>query len=392
MGDALRRLLDAPERVVVGLMSGTSLDGIDAAVARLAGTGRGLRVEPLGFVHHPYPDAFRAALHRNVEERTSDVRSLALLDAALARRLADTALAGIEAAGLTPEDVHLIGSHGHTAHHVPEPAEIGGDRVAATLQLGDPGTVAALTGIPTIGGFRTADVALGGQGAPLVPYFDWALFADAAETRALLNLGGIANVTVLPAGGDRDAVFAFDTGPANMVLDALAERLLGEPLDRDGAAAARGTPDEALLTELLEDPYFHRPPPKSTGRERFGTAYVEALLTHGLDPADLLATATALTARSVADALQRFAADARPDLLIASGGGVHNRELMRRLADAVGIPVQTTADHGLDPDQKEALCFAALAHEWAAGVPTSLPAVTGAARAARLGALALPPP
>jgi anhydro-N-acetylmuramic acid kinase len=390
--DPLRRLLDTPERLVVGLMSGTSADGVDAAVARLAGTGRQLRMEALAFIHRPYDDVLREVLLRNAEAATSSVRELALLDALLARLFAAATREACTEAGLQLSDLDLIGSHGHTFHHLPEPQALAGEWVTATLQLGDPAALAVQTGVPTVGHFRSADVALGGEGAPLVPYFDWALLADDAETRVLLNLGGIANITVLPAGGDREAVYAFDTGPANMVIDALARRLLGTPYDRDGEAAARGTPDEALLRSLLADPYFERPPPKSTGRERFGAAAVEELVATGGAPDDLLATATAFTVRSLADALERFVLPRhRPDVLIASGGGCRNPTLMRLLADTVApIPVRTADAYGVDADAKEALCFAVLAHEFANGVPTSMPAVTGARRAARLGQLALP--
>jgi anhydro-N-acetylmuramic acid kinase len=390
--DPLRRLLDAPERLVVGLMSGTSADGVDAAVARLAGTGRQLRMEALAFIHRPYDDVLREVLLRNAEAATSSVRELALLDALLARLFAAATRDACTEAGVQLSDLDLIGSHGHTFHHLPEPQALAGEWVTATLQLGDPAALAVQTGVPTVGNFRSADVALGGEGAPLVPYFDWALLADDAETRVLLNLGGIANITVLPAGGDREAVYAFDTGPANMVIDALARRLLGTPYDRDGEAAARGTPDEALLGRLLADPYFERPPPKSTGRERFGVAAVEELIATGAAPDDLLATATAFTVRSLADALERFVLPRhRPDVLIASGGGCRNPTLMRLLAEAVApVPVRTADDYGVDADAKEALCFAVLAHEFVNGTPTSMPAVTGARRAARLGQLALP--
>jgi anhydro-N-acetylmuramic acid kinase len=389
----LRRLLDRPERTVAGLMSGTSLDGVDAAVVRLSGSGRGLRVETLGFVSVPYEPPLRAALRDAAEVATSNVRDLALLHVVLAHRFADAVEAALARAGLDAAALDLVGSHGQTVHHLPEPAAVGGATARATLQIGDAAVLAARLGAPVVSDFRSADVALGGHGAPLVPYLDDALFASADETRGLLNLGGIANLTVLPRGGGPGDAYAFDTGPANMVLDALAERLLGAPCDRDGAAAAAGRPDETLLAELLRDPYFALPPPKSTGREHFGTAYVARLLAAGPQhPPDALATAAALTARSVHDAYRRFVAGRHPlDRLVASGGGVHNRTLLRLLADAFApVPVTTTAGFGLDPDAKEAVLFAVLAHEWANGVPTSLPAVTGAARPALLGKLALP--
>ena len=257
------------------------------------------------------------------------------------------------------------------------------------MQIGCPATIATALGVPVVSDFRSADLALGGQAAPLAPYIDEALFAHPAETRVLLNLGGIANLTVLPPGGPPTA--AFDTGPANMVIDALALRLTGRGYDLDGALAAAGTPDEAVLEDVLTAPFFVQPPPKSTGREDFGTPFVDWLVGRGpSDPADLVATATAFTARSVADAVARFV-DPTPDRVIASGGGVHNPTLMRMLAGALApVPLETTAAYGLDPDAKEAVLFALLAHEWANGVRTGLPAVTGASRAAFQGSLTLP--
>jgi anhydro-N-acetylmuramic acid kinase len=393
MHPALRRLLDRPERTVAGLMSGTSLDGVDAVVVRLAGSGRGLRVETLGFASVPYDPPLRAVLQANVEAATSSVRDLALLHVLLAHRFADAAEAVLARAGLAPADLDLVGSHGQTVHHLPDPTSVAGATARATLQIGDAATLAARLGAPVVADFRSADVARGGQGAPLVSYLDDALFASAAETRGLLNLGGIANLTVLPRGGAAADAYAFDTGPANMVLDALAARLFGVPYDADGARTAAGRPDEALLATLLADPYFALPPPKSTGREAFGAAFVGRLIDGGpSDPHDLLATAAALTARSVAGAYRRFVAGRHPlDRLVAAGGGVHNRALMGLLAEAFApVPVETTAAFGLDPDAKEAVLFAVLAHEWANGVPTSLPAVTGADRPALLGALTLP--
>ncbi|HLT45600.1 MAG TPA: anhydro-N-acetylmuramic acid kinase [Rubricoccaceae bacterium] len=389
----LRRLLERPERVVAGLMSGTSLDGVDAAVVRLAGSGRGLRLETLAFVYHPYDDALRDALRDACAVGTSDVRLLSQLNVRLAHAFADAVEAALAEAGLAAGALDLVGSHGQTVHHVPDAEPCAGVPTRSTLQLGDAAVLAARLGAPVVADFRAADVALGGQGAPLVPYLDDALFASGDETRGLLNLGGIANLTVLPAGAGPEAAYAFDTGPANVLIDALAGRLFGRRYDPGGALAAAGTPDEALLGRLLAEPYFQKAPPKSTGRELFGAGYVARMVAEGpADPHDLLATATALTARSVYDAYRRFAEPKhRLDRLVASGGGVHNRELMRQLAALFApVPVETTAAFGLDPDAKEAVLFAVLAHEWANGAPTSLPAVTGAARPALLGKLALP--
>ncbi|WP_228350546.1 anhydro-N-acetylmuramic acid kinase [Rhodocaloribacter litoris] len=388
--------LAKPSRLVAGLMSGTSLDGIDAAVVRLTGSGRALVIEPRAFVSVPYPPALRQALLANSAPGTSSVRELALLNVRLAHAYAGAVHRAAAAAGVSVADLDLIGSHGQTVHHVPEATDCAGEAVTATLQIGDPSVLANLLGVPVVGDFRPADMALGGQGAPLVPYFDYVAFAHERETRGVLNIGGIANLTVLPRNPRLEDVRAFDTGPGNMVLDALARRLLDRPYDEGGALAARGTPHEALLAELLDHPYFARTPPKSTGRELFGADFVERLCERaealGLEAADLMATAVALTARSIEQAYLRFVAPRhRLDVLLVGGGGVHNTCLMQHLETRFApVPVRSVAAAGIDPDAKEALCFAVLAHETVNGVPTNLPAVTGAARPTLLGKICLP--
>ena len=382
----LERLLRPGPRVVVGLMSGTSLDGVDAAVVRLDGTGDGLTVEALGFHGRPYDGPLRDALAACVEASTSDVRLVSQLHARLGDVFADAAEQALADAGLGADALDLVGSHGQTVHHVPEPEDCAGVPTRSTLQIGSPAVLAARLGAPVVADFRAGDLALGGQAAPLAPYLDRALFASAAETRVLLNLGGIANVTVLAPGR---ASVAFDTGPANMVLDALVRRSTDLPYDQGGQIAAAGTPDQALLAELMADPYYAQPPPKSTGREHFGADFVDGLLASGLGTEDLVATAAALTARTVADAVRQHGGGAAR--VIASGGGVHNPTLLAMLADALApVPVETTAAWGLDPDAKEAVLFAVLAHEWANGVRTGLPSVTGARRPAFQGSLTLP--
>ena len=386
-------LFQQPERIVAGLMSGTSLDGVDAVLVRLRGSGRALDLETLAFVSRAYDSALREALGRVVEADTSDVRLVSQLHVRLAHAFADTVKAALQEARLKAAHLDRVGSHGQTVQHVPDAEPAGGAPTRSTLQLGCPATLAVQLGTPVVSDFRAADMALGGQGAPLVPYLDDALFSSAEETRGLLNLGGIANLTLLPKGSGPEATVAFDTGPANMLMDALAQRLFGQPYDADGVLAAQGTADDALVDRLLAEDYFQRTPPKSTGRELFGAAYVERLLGEGpTDPHDLLATATALTARSIHDAYVRFLAPTMSvDRLLASGGGVRNAELMRHLAKQfTPIPVETTAAHGLDPNAKEAVLFAVLAHEWANGIPTNVPSVTGASRPSLLGSLTLP--
>ena len=385
----LDRLRRSGPRTVLGLMSGTSLDGVDAAVVRMEGHGATVRAETLAFVSEPFDADLRAALAACVEAATSDVRLVSQLHVRLGHRFADVAEVARDAAGLAPDALDLIGSHGQTVQHVPVAEACAGVPTRSTLQIGCPAVLATRLGAPVVSDFRAGDLALGGQGAPLAPYLDAALFASPSEARVLLNLGGVANVTLLPAGGGPS--LAFDTGPANLVTDALALRLTGRPYDADGALASAGTPDEGLLADLLADPFFAAPPPKSTGREHFGAAYVDTLVARGPSRVeDLLATAVALTARTVAHAVQRVVAPP-PARVIASGGGVRNPALMRALADALApVPLETTAAYGVDPDAKEAILFALLAHDWAGGVRTGLPAVTGASRAAFQGSLTLP--
>ena len=396
--DALLALRRQSPRTVVGLMSGTSLDGIDAVLARLAGSGTSLTVEPEAFVQVPYPDSLRELIRENTTDSASSVRALTRLDVRLAEAYADAVDQVLAEAGLDRAALDLVGVHGQTVCHLPEPAECAGTQVRATLQLGNPSTLATRLGVPVVGNFRAADLALGGQGAPLVPYFDYVAFTDSDEPRGLLNLGGIANLTVLPAGGDAADVRAFDTGPGNMVIDALAQRLYDAPHDQNGRHARAGTPNHDLLADLLNGSFFRRPPPKSTGRMDFGPAYVDRLLgvaqSRGLETEDTMATATLLTAASV---YQAYAQHVRPDhpidVLIVSGGGVHNDALMDMLRDAFApIPVRTATSYGVHTDAKEALCFAVLAQETVNGTPTNLPLVTGASARALLGTVSVPGP
>lgn len=392
--------LPPARRLVAGVMSGTSLDGVDVALAWLEGTGRDLKLDPAGTFFHPYSNALKDVLLQQSVPETSDVLTLTLLNALLPQVYAEAILLALDAAQIPPETLDLVGVHGQTVHHVPEPRVVAGYPVRATLQIGCPSTLAQLLGVPVVGQFRVADMALGGQGAPLVPYFDFVRFSSADETRGLLNLGGIANLTALPRGCEASDVYAFDTGPANMLIDGLVQRLFGVPYDAEGERAVRGTVDEEILAGWLDDAYLHQPPPKSTGREKYTSGFVQHVMDqfglHDGDTSqrayDALATATAFTARSVYDAYQRFVEPQHPlDVLIVSGGGVRNRTLMHGLAHLFApIPVRSIEVYGVDSDSKEALCFAVLAHEWVNGTPTGMPGVTGAPRAVRQGMYCIP--
>ncbi len=371
-------------------MSGTSADGIDAALVEISEDGTEFpRARLVDFRYEPFEPALRERL-LTLCEPTAGLVEAGSAHALLGRRFGRAAAALMAAAGVAPEAVRVIGSHGQTVAHYPAGAEGDGDG-PFTIQLGEPALIAEIAGVPVVSDFRAHDLALGGEGAPLVPYFDYALWRSADETRVLLNLGGIANITVLAAGRGAEGAVAFDTGPANMVLDSAAQILSGGRLarDEDGAWAARGRVRPELLERWLGHPYFARPWPKSTGRELFGHHYTRARLAEaqaaGADEADAMATLTALVARSVARAAS--AAAGGPLALIAAGGGVHNRALMARLAADLPLvrPWQTSDAYGVPADAKEAMAFAYLAWQFCAGRTTSLPSVTGARRAAALG-------
>lgn len=389
----LPALFEKPERVVIGLMSGTSLDGVDVAATKLTGSGHDLSVELIGFHTESYDQPMKQALESACAVHASHVKQTSQMHVRIAHVFADAVEKLLQDIELEKADVDLIGSHGQTLYHVPEEELVVGMPIHSTFQIGDPSVLAARLNTPVISNFRSNDMALGGQGAPLVPYLDNALFADEKETRGLLNLGGIANLTILPKGKSVEDTLAFDTGPANMLMDALAERLFNVPFDEDGVHASKGEPMQSLVERLLEESFFQKEPPKSTGRELFGGRYAERMLREGpTNSNDLMASAMSLTVRSIHDGYARFVAPKHElDVLIASGGGTKNAELMRQLSEAFDpIPVKTTSDYGIDPDAKEAILFAVLAHEWANGTPTNIPRVTGASRQTLLGSFTLP--
>ena len=366
---------------VVGLMSGTSLDGIDAALVRLEGTDGTLTWEVEGFRSEPYPADVRARLLDAVERGTPDV--LCRLHAELGERLAGAARALLDTCGITPMEVDLIGSHGQTIWHVPPENGTRG----ATLQLGDPATIAERVGIDVVADFRTRDMAAGGHGAPLVPMADRLLFSHPEERRALQNLGGIGNVTWLDrTGPDPRPVLAFDTGPGCGLIDAAAALATNDAQrwDEDGRMARSGTPDEELVERLLTHPFFAAPPPRSTGREVFGRPYVERLAAElgtasNAEWADLVASLTLLTARAAARAYAAWVLPLGLDAVYLLGGGSRNPALadaFRRELDSV--PVRDGSALGIDPDAREAVAFAALAWAHVHRLPGNEARATGA--------------
>ncbi len=359
----------------IGLISGTSMDGIDAALVQFGESS----VEILKTRNHHYPPELREQLIRAVRKPDNcTVDTVGELDQRVAACFRDAATELLQDADLGIEAIVAIGTHGQTLRHQPDAKH------PFTMQIGDPSVIAQGTGIMTIGDFRSTDIALGGQGAPLTPPFHEWLLRRPGSNRVVLNIGGIANVTILP--GDKSDTTGFDTGPGNTLLDAWIAEHLDKTFDQDGAWAATGTVDDDLLARLLDDPYFAAPPPKSTGFEYFNLRWLQSAGAAELQAADVQATLCAVTAQSIAKAIMSFAADTSE--VFVCGGGVHNTELMRRLKDALpGLQIASTSVLGLDPDWVEAAAFAWLAMRTSKNLPGNLPAVTGASRAAVLGAI-----
>jgi len=375
-------------------MSGTSLDGIDAVLVRVRGNGLTTHFQQLAYTEFPFPAGLRALLLKNSIPGTSRVDEIARLNFLLAELYAGAVAKLVRRAGISMRKVNLIGSHGQTIQHLPRPKKMFGKTIRATLQIGDPSVLAAITRIPTIGDFRVADMAVGGQGAPLVPYFDWLVFRSKKYHRLLLNIGGIANITVLPKNCVPEDVVAFDTGPGNMVVDSLMHEFYGKPFDHDGRTALSGAVSLDLFGRIVKHPYLRRRPPKSTGREEFGEGFVTDLLrlARGFDREDIVATASQFTAYAIYDGYKRFVQkDMMVDEVIVSGGGARNRFFLDELRRYfVGARVRLIDEFGISADAKEALCFAILANESFAGNPGNLPSVTGAERRVILGKICFP--
>jgi len=363
----LMRIADKPVRTILGLMSGTSIDGLDIALCAFHGTGSASAPRLLRFKSVPYTAEQVAYMRPFAVEERVRVEDLAIANAWIARLHASLVMETLVEWGVEPGEVDILASHGQTIRHAPRRIHGRPDLPDATLQIGDGDHLAALTGILTVSDFRQKHVALGGEGAPLAGYGDDLLYRSATEARILLNIGGIGNITWLPV-ERTDAILTFDTGPGNTLIDAFTRRSFGRKWDEQGAIAATGTIDEPWLDALMRDPYFAAQPPKTTGPEYFHLDKALATVPAGLADADILATLTAFTAASIAHAIRAFTAAGDDAVLYASGGGVHNATLMRELATRLApIRVERFETLGLDPDAKEALLFAALANELIAG-------------------------
>jgi anhydro-N-acetylmuramic acid kinase len=365
---------------IAGLMSGTSLDGIDVAIIDI----HGKKISCKAFHHIPYPKAVREAL-LSVSNNITHTATISRLNFLLGALYADAVHETARRHRVPLKSIDLCGLHGQTIFHEGHPVEYLGMRVSSTLQIGEAAVIAERTGIHTISNFRERDMAAGGKGAPLVPYVDYLLFRHRRIGRVALNIGGIANITVIPAAAAPTGIIAFDTGPGNMIIDALiSHKTQGrQRFDRNGRIASTGKIHAGLLKAMMSDPYFAIDPPKTAGREQFGHEFSSGLIATGIAINDLIATATEFTAQSIAAAIHHF-----PNMkeVVAAGGGIHNRQIMRRLRELLPtLSIGTTAAHGIDPDAKEAIAFAILAHEHIKRRPANIPSATGARHPALLG-------
>jgi anhydro-N-acetylmuramic acid kinase len=376
--------------IVAGVMSGTSADGIDVAIVRLRGRGTATRMALLGHLHQAYPRAVRTAVLAAMNARAAKVADLSRLNFTLGEMYAEAVKAARRRFGVK---LDLVGCHGQTIYHQGVATRFLGRQVACTWQTGEGAVVAARTGVPVVSDFRPADMAAGGKGAPLVPFVDYLLYRRRTYARIVQNIGGIANLTAIPAHARPGQVIAFDTGPGNMVIDACMHELFGRDYDRDGRMAAAGKPIEAALDKLLRHPFFLARPPKTAGREEFGREFARELRRRcgRVRKEDVIATATALTARTIAGAVRRFAlprfAGKRAQMVV-SGGGTANRTLMRMLREQLtpmGVRLRISDELGLPSAAKEAAAFAVLAYQTWHREPSSLPSATGAKRPAVLG-------
>lgn len=387
-------------RHVVGMMSGTSVDGVDAALVEISGTDSEPKVKLLAFENKPYPLQVREKIFSLFTPANATVDKVGYMNFLLGEIYAKSALSVIEKAGMKPEEIDVIGSHGQTIWHAPIPESPDGIPVAYTVQIGEGSVIAERTGILTVSDFRVADMAAGGQGAPLVPFSEYLLYRREKETILLQNIGGIGNMTVMPAGAKPRDVFAFDTGPGNMIIDAVISAVTGgeKTYDAGGETAAKGKVCNALLDILKEEPYYRQPLPKTTGREHFGVQYTEKILSwwkeNPIPVEDLLATVTDLTAYSIADAYERYVLPKyRASEIIVGGGGSYNATLLRFMKERFaphGVAVRTQEDLGLSSDAKEAVAFALMADCCMRGKANTLPSVTGAEHPAVMGKISQP--
>ena len=392
MVQRLLEITSKKKRKIVGLMSGTSADGVDAVLVEIEGNGFDTSFRLIQFITYPFPKGVRNRIFQLFSPSSCSVEDVCEMNFVLGDIFARAALDVVAQARLQTSEVDLIGSHGQTICHLPDRP------VRSTLQIGEPAVIAHRTGIVTVGDFRVADVAAGGQGAPLIPYVDFLLFQDSKKSRAIQNIGGIGNVTVLPADGNLEDILAFDTGPGNMVIDEVARIITDgqKSYDHNGEMASKGISSDYMLRKLLSHPFLYQPPPKTTGREEFGTHFAHELVDEakqlGINDVDLLATVTAYTAECIYQNYKQFVLP-EYDIseILVSGGGLHNLTLMEFLRESFSpILVRSVEDFDLVSDAKEAVAFAVLANEAIHGNPGNVPSATGADHSVVLGKIVMP--
>ncbi|MCH4192794.1 MAG: anhydro-N-acetylmuramic acid kinase [Butyrivibrio sp.] len=387
----LQTLMQKKERLVIGLMSGTSADGIDAALVKIAGSGVDTQVQIVDYITIPYEDAVRKEVLKIAGGKSVTAGEICEMNVLLGKCYLHACLLLCQKAGVKPENIDLVGSHGQTIWHQPQPADFLRYSVTSTLQIGDVSPICEAMNTVCVSDFRMRDMAAGGQGAPLVPYTEYFLYRDAKRNIALQNIGGIGNITMIPAGCSADEMLAFDTGPGNMLIDAMIFRMTGgrQQYDRNGETAAAHQVDDGLLNWLMQEPYITMKPPKSTGRERYDDRFMDRILQKAkeerISDGNVVASLTAYTAETIAYAVH-YDLPCVIDRLIIGGGGSYNKELMRQIRRRLPeMEVVTNEDLGYNGDAKEAVAFAILANETINGMCGNIPSVTGAAHPVILG-------
>ncbi len=393
MVENLIRLIEKKSRNIIGLMSGTSCDGIDACLVSITGNGFSTKIDIIGFETYPYKDEVRRLIIDASDKETGTVDKICQLNFTLGKLFADSARQIAGKLSIPLSEIDIIGSHGQTIYHISSSKENTEKEIRSTLQIGEPSVIAQETGITTVADFRTGDIAAGGDGAPLVPYADFILFGREGICRAIQNIGGISNVTFLPEEEGIDKIIAFDNGPGNMIIDRFAEIITDGRLkyDKDGELASKGKLNQGLLERLCAHPYLSKPPPKSTGREDFGIHFSDNLYKKlkqdNLDIFDAIKTITAFTAKAISDSYKNFILPFNKiEEVILSGGGVHNPVLFQYLNDYLeDIRIINVDNFDIPSDAKEALAFAILANETICGNPSNVPSATGARESVILG-------
>ena len=391
MAEILNHIIRKKIHHAVGLLSGTSVDGVDAVLVRIGGSGINTKLKIIDFITLNIPKQLTNAVLRNSHVKTANIEEICRLNVIIGKLFGN----GVKRLQKRNKGVKIdfIGSHGQTIHHLPKKLSYAGHNVKSTLQIGDPSVIANLTGITTVGDFRIADCAVDGDGAPLVPYLDYILFRSKKLSRGLLNIGGISNLTVLPKSCKRNDVIAFDTGPGNMVIDGLMMQLYKKPFDKNGKTAGKGKINQKLFEFLLQDDYYKLKPPKSTGREHYGNNFTGTILKkfRKYPGADIIRTVTEYTAYTIWNNYDKFISrKAKIDELIISGGGANNPFIVNSLKNYFnGVQIKKIDAYGINQDSKEAVLFAVLANECLSGIPANMKSVTGSKKDVILGKICL---